>query len=435
MDMFLAHRLKKFAAGPLFSLVLTGAALGDTNSGSQAGWNAYLQSLDNARSMVDRAIKNDPLLADGDSLYRAEGYRWVIRWGTNLQASYWGNESNPGHPVISRCPTQLCKLGWDNPDYTYISVGPLSPEYTYRVFGNRNDARLMLFQIMNHGGFGGGDIGSSESLKVDANGNWEIYLSASKPARSVNWLRLDERSGKLLVRNIFGDWNEREPSIQVEVVSGPDTPPPSLTPDTFSQNGLSIARQLEGAVSNFIGIFQAQKLHEFPTPCTGVLTNCEQNNEKIGGFRDILYTVARYHVPEGKALIISVPAAQARYRNIQLGNVWTESQDYINRQTSLNSTQDHLDEDNVYRYVLAHEDPEYANWLDISDHAYGSIMMRWIFSDPDNPPQAPVATLINVEDLADHMPDSHRRVDTEERRQALRERRQGANKRFNPAGL
>lgn len=422
-------------AGLLLTLALGFAAPAIAESGSRAGWEAYQQSLNNARALVDTAIEADPLIPGGDSLYRTEGYRWVLRWGGNLQARYWGNESGPGHPVVSRCPTLLCKLGWDNPDYSYISVGPFAPGYVYRVFGQRNDALLMLFQIMNHGGLGGGDIESSRGLHIDAAGNWEIHLSASRPEGATNWLKLDDRSDRLLVRNIFGSWSDREPSIQVEVVSGPETPPPSLTPQTFARNGHSIGRQLEGAVENFIAIFQAQGLHEFPVPCTGVLTNCEKDNEEIGGFEDILYTVARYHVPEGKALIISVPAAHAEYRNIQLGNVWTESQDYINRQTSLNSTRDHLDEDQVYRYVLAHRDPGYANWLDIRDHAYGSVMMRWIFPDPADPPQAPVARLIDFTELAEHMPQSHRRVSAEERQQALRERHRGANQRINPAGL
>ena len=208
-----------------------------------------------------------------------------------------------------------------------------------------------------------------------------------------------------------------------------------LSPQQMGLKGLTAGRTLTGMIANFIGIFQAQGLHTFPVPCTGVLTGCEKNNTEIGGFEDILYTVSRYHVPMGKALVIQVPAAQARYRDIQLGNAWTESQDYINKHTSLNSAQDYLDEDGVYRYVLAHEDPGLANWLDISDHPYGSVMMRWIFADLDKPPQAPRVTLVDAADLAKHLPASHRQVTLGERATTIKQRRLEANRRLNPAGV
>jgi hypothetical protein len=404
-------------------------------SGSESGWEAYVAGLQSARALIDKAIADDPLLPEGDSIARAEGYRWVLRQANNQQSQHLGNESNAANPIVRRCPTVVCKLGWDNPDYTYIGVGPMNHRYTYRVFGQRNTVHIMLFQVMNKGGLGGGDISSSESLKIAADGSWELYLSALRPDDVSNWLQLDEQSASLLVRNIFNDWSEVEPSVQVEIIAGPLSGPPVLSPQEFARKGHIAGRTLIGMIASFIKIFQAQGLHQFPVPCTGVLTGCDKNNTEIGGFEDILYTVSRYHVPTGKALIIEVPTAPAKYRDVQLGNVWTESQDYINKHTSLNSAQDYLDEDKVYRYVLAHEDPGLANWLDISDHPYGSVMMRWIFADLEQPPQAPTAKLVDVNEIQQHIPQSHRRVSAAERAAVISERRLGANLRLNPAGV
>ncbi len=416
-------------------LFTTGTLKAQPTLDTEAGWSAYINGIQSARALVDKAIVDDPLLAEGDNLTRAEGYRWVLRQASNLQSQHLGNESNPSHPVIRRCPTVVCKLGWDNPDYTYIGVGPLDAQYTYRVFGQRNSVHIMLFQIMNAGGLGGGDISSSEKLKISEDDSWELFLSTKRPVGARNWLQLDEHSRSLLVRNIFNDWEEVEPSIQVEVTAGAGGKPPQLTPQQFGAKGYAIGKTLEAYISNFIRIFQAQAMHQFPVPCTGVLSGCDKDNTEIGGFEDILYTVSRYHVPQGKALLVEVPAAQAKYRDIQLGNVWTESQDYINKHTSLNSSQDYRDEDNVYRYVLSHEDPGLANWLDISDHPYGSIMMRWIFADLKNPPHAPTAKLVNVAMLPVHIPASHKRVSPEERASLMQRRRIAVNLRLNPAGI
>ncbi|MCB1676922.1 MAG: DUF1214 domain-containing protein [Halioglobus sp.] len=427
-------KLQKLAV--LLALVLcNGAVMAKPETDSEAGINAYIEGLQNAKAVIDKAILDDPLIDDGDSVARAEGYRWAIRMLANRVDRDLGNENNAAYPYVRRCPTLTCKLGWDNPDNTYVTAGPLNPEFSYRVFGKRNTAHLMLLQILNKGGLGGGDLASGRELDVDSDGNWEIILSARQPVGAKNWLKIDEQSERILIRNTFNDWAETEPSILIEVLAGPNVDPPVLTPQIMSRVGNVTGETIPGVMSAFIKIFRALALHDFPTPCTGVLTGCSTNNTEIGGFEDILYTAARYHIPEGKALIIEVPAADAAYRDIQLGNVWTESQDYINRHTSLNSHQDHLDDDGICRYVLSHEDPGYRNWLDVSEHVYGSIMMRWVFADLNHPPKAPQATLVDVEDIGEHMPDSHPRMTKEQRGELMRERRLAVLKRINPAGL
>ena len=386
------------------------------------------------KSIIDQQMLDDPLIDENDALVRAEGYRWVSRILNGLQGRELGNDASPAFPTIHRLPTNIFKLGWDSPDYTYVTLGPLDAEFTYRVYGKRNTVDIILMQVMNKGGYGGGAELSSEDLVVDKHGNYEIILSADKPRNAKNWLQLNERSDVLSLRHIFNDWSNVEASVAIEVIDGPEQEAPVLDVPFFSRAVQTLTQVALFSLDTFSKTAIRYPLHEFPVPCAAILTGCKED-EKMGGSRDILYTVSRYHVPEGKALIVEVPHAAAKFRNIQLGNIWTESLDYANKQTSLNSHQDYLDKDGTYRYILSHQDQGYNNWLDIKHHPYGSMMMRWILADPNDPAVAPKATLVDVEDLKNLVPATHKRVSLEERQAVIKERKQQFNYRINPAGI
>jgi hypothetical protein len=133
-------------------------------------------------------------------------------------------------------------------------------------------------------------------------------------------------------------------------------------------------------------------------------------------------------------LLIEAPHTQSVYQNIQLANIWGESQDYANKQTSLNGFQAKRDSDGIYRYVLAHKDPGVANWLDISDHPEGSVYMRWVLTD-EVTPNKPKVTVLDADELLEHLPQDTPRVNAGEREQILKNRLAGYNRRTNPANL
>ena len=101
-------------------------------------------------------------------------------------------------------------------------------------------------------------------------------------------------------------------------------------------------------------------MNDANVPCRSWVSGCG------GGFGNFS-SGGRYQLNEDEALIIGVPWVPA--------NPWGESHDYTTKQTSLNGFQAHLDNDQVHRYVLAHEDPGVPNWLDISDHPVGFLFI------------------------------------------------------------
>ena len=73
------------------------------------------------------------------------------------------------------------------------------------------------------------------------------------------------------------------------------------------------------------------------------------------------------------------------YTSVHLGNLWGESPDYANHQSSLNGHQTWMGEDRVQRWVVAHRDPGVQNWLDTTGLRKGYLSHRWAYSEL--PPQ------------------------------------------------
>jgi hypothetical protein len=111
---------------------------------------------------------------------------------------------------------------------------------------------------------------------------------------------------------------------------------------------------------------------------------------------------------------------------VQLGDVWYQSLDWVNRQSSLNGQQAVID-DGVFRAVISHREPGIANWLDTTGASQGCITYRW-----NQSASAPVPSLrlVPFDDVADHLPADTARLTPDERAESLRRRRRGALRRF-----
>lgn len=403
--------------------VVTSALLSSAAHGqdSEAGFEAVIAALEAGRETV---LANAP--ADGTD--RAEGLRFLLRM-VEMNLATYTDDHDPAHPGITRCPSKVCSLGFPNPDNTYLAIGPIDDRHTYRVFGNRATVNFIAMQVFNRGALGGGATLTSDELEVAPDGSFEILLDP-RP-QPGNWLKTDSLSQRLIVRNIFDDWDsELEPSFQVEVLgdSG-STPVPVLTSEAFEQGAKGLAGFFRAVVPLFQDLRNRWRLNEFIQPDPGAF------GLPGAGFPNIYYSPARYDLAPDQALIVESRKTAARYRNIQLGNTWLEALDYASRQTSLNGFQAHLDGDGVYRYVLAHSDPGVPNWLDVTGHPQGTMFMRWQSPPADDLPATPRTLVVPLDRLRDFLPANHPSVTPAQRAEILERRQQAYNRFTNPAGL
>ena len=403
-------------------LVWTFALLATTSAAAQSSDDAFgefLQALEQSRQLILEQT-------DEDGTDRAEGLRHLVRL-IEMQNARATDDLDAAHPYIIRCPTVSCRVGFDNPDFTYISVQPISAEYSYRLWGKRGTVPYLSLQIFDNA-FGGEVFMTSEELNVEEDGSYEIILSATEPETYSNWMELKPTASFFIMRNGFYDWdNEIEASIQVEVIAGPVSGPvPVLTPDELVDDLGALSSRLRNIPRSIFGARDTWPVNDVNEPDPGAF------GIPGAGVPSAVSSAGQYELDPDEALIIETPVPDVIHGGIQLGNYWVESIDYASRQTSLNWFQSTPDSDGVIRYVLAHEDPGVPNWLDVGGHRRGTLFMRWQSAVGDDYPAKPTVKLVAFDEIEANLPDDHPTVSAEERADVLRRRYLAVNKRRNP---
>ena len=121
-----------------------------------------------------------------------------------------------------------------------------------------------------------------------------------------------------------------------------------------------------------------------------------------------------------------------QYIGFHLANLWGESLDFANHQSSLNGHQAERDADGGLRYVIAHRDPGVPNWLDTTGQPEGFMALRWAY--PEKPPhdEWPTVAVVKVgfDAIRAHLPAGTRSVSAAERRERIRVRREHVQRRY-----
>jgi len=425
------HRLKSTLVGLALIVLLALNSLpallfsAVTSLDEGVGYDSVVSALGAAGAYVDE--QTEP-----GSVDRAAGYRYALR-RIEMMNNLFMADHGPQAPIVSRCPTRLCKYGFDNPDTTYNMVFPLAGRYAYKVSGNRGTVTYITFQIMNigPGGFNAGGTLESADLVLDENGDFEILLAAENLQNHPNFIPIMADGGaQLLVRQLNTDWlNSVEASLQVEVISPtPDTPeyPAVFDMQAMSKRGLAYGMVIRNQMQVWRDVIAN-------APVNKLETGTKRAGNQDGGFPTNYTATMQYQVDEGEAVILEIPYVPVVYSNIQMGNLWGESLDYGARLVSYNNTQTHLDADGVYRFIIAQSDPGVPNWLDASGHPKGGIFTRW--QSPDRPVPAANVKRVPLSALRDHLPENHPVVTPKMRVDQLKERRAGYNRRLNPTDM
>jgi hypothetical protein len=343
------------------------------------------------------------------ALLRAESSRYLLRVLDNMVLT--GVEvADPAYPRLVRLFDTYRQFGNANPDCVYFYCR-VSPEHTYRIYGNRGTARLLEVQTMdghilagpNHKG-----LVTLSDLEGDAEGNIEIWLSAEP--QPGHWLKLEPDARWLYLRQYYYDWEtERPADLAIERV-GASYPPPVLTPEALARRVDQIVEWIPTWYRHLANM-AASYYSAPPGAMSFVLSK--------SGMAGLYYGKGHFAFGSGEGILVEFKPPPARYWSFQVMNHFWESLEWDVRQTSLNGHQAHLDDDGVFRAVIADVDPGIANWLDTCGHRTGLICGRVL--RPEEPPQASLR-VIKLSDLDRHLPKATRRVSRAERSETLRRR-------------
>jgi hypothetical protein len=390
-------------------------AYGDTpyDETLKRAWDAFCDRIKSASSLVFRET------APSTPLDRATGFQYLSRYiakALNEKFEF----GDPLYPQFWQLQTPTNKSFGDNPDCTYL-VAAIDGEHTYRIVGNRGTVSWVSFIV--HGKKTASTISAinNKDLKTEWDGSFEIVVSPhEQPAK--NWLKSGPGAYQLFVRQFFGEWDTEEPmKIRVERV-GQEEPPPPLTPERL-MSGLKDAAQwmIEDATRWIDFVDHYRNFNQFdPTmpPWVG---------DGAQGALGRTLQFCRWHIQPDEVLLMEVTPPRCSYWNFEMANYWWNSVDYRYRFSSINGKQAILEDDGSVRIAVSHVDPGIPNWLDAGGHIDGMVNQRWVETDSFPTPRT---SLIKVADLPRTLPANARRITDAERKDQLRRRKIGVDRRF-----
>jgi hypothetical protein len=387
-------------------------------------WAEFCAELGDAGQFVFEASQ------PADDIDRAEGVRHVLR----MLARAIGSEMENGdvdHPELGW--VYPSKIGQDNPDGLY-QVAPIDLRHGYRLSGNVGSVRYLGLTLMTFN-FGDGPVEqlltiNGDALPTNPEGEFEVVFSPAPAPDGVppgTWYRLPPKVCRLLVRQFFADWEHELPAdLHLECLD-PDGPAARLDADDVIGRLAGISREMRELVPCWNAYARGHLDRGEVNSFAHVPARNVADVEGLGGSVEQAYGQCWFCLGPDEALLYEVAVPECRYWNLQLGDIWYQSLDWVNHQSSLNDFQAVVDDDGVFRAVVAHRDPGVANWLDTVGTAQGCITYRW--NQAATTP-VPSLRLVRFDEIDASVPNSTRRLSPEARAESLARRRRGALRRF-----
>jgi len=335
----------------------------------------------------------------------ADGHRHMMHV---LQGALYSHfEADPERPVFRRIVSPTRKFRGDNPDAIYFEAY-VRPDREYVVRGNTAGAVYVSITVEEGPGEGRYATGTASGLyddhfDIDADGNFELTLSADEPASGPrNWLRLTPEASRLTTRHYFEEpeYAAADPARHVPMSIRPRVDPGP--PPTWDEQ--RVARAIE-RVGNFMRgdtIDQPPRKPEEQPSWVSTVPNVFNPPELPGDMAfaamDIAYTMAPYLLGPDDALVMTGRFPECRFANVSLWNRYIQTYDYNNRRVGLNRKQTTLEPDGSYRMVIAHQDPGHPNWIDTEGRPFG--MVYWRFVLPEGPIDTPRCERVTFADIA-----------------------------------
>lgn len=368
--------------------------------------------------MIEGLRRAGEVLRSADPAGLAAGYRHLLVLLTlGIDEALRPSDAFEPHLAPGNVDAVL-KWGMDCPDAAYLGA-PLRGDAVYRITGARGSVRYLGFQVM--AGMASAANVVVDDLDLGRDGSLELWLSAEP--RAGNWMQIPTGRSGLVVRQFFYDWENEVPArLSIERVEG------GAPAEPWPVAGSGVARQLV-ALGEFVEASlkfwreveeggRAQGLNRFREPVA---------RTDLGGAAESVTVWGSWDLTDDEALVIEVAPPDALYWSVALGNYWWESIDYADHQSSLNGHQAVLDDDGVFRAVVAHRDPGVANWLDTTGERRGPMIFRWVRAAAA---PVPAARVVPFGSIGEALPPATTRMDPDARRAVIARRRVGVRRRF-----
>jgi hypothetical protein len=333
--------------------------------------------------------------APRDAFQQTEGVRYLSRL-TRAALEAYVEYGDVEFPELRRMVHETVKLGADNPDNFYLNA-QISGKFEYRITGKRNTIDYLGFftQNGNYGTTGGMlpcGVLESKDLRVEADGSFEIILSRTKKGK--NWLKVEENTSLLMVRQTFYDRKTEVPAeLKIENLNGQKVPQP-VTPEKIDRGLETAALFVAGAPLLFAKWAKDFQKHTNKLP----VFDAEKSNA-AGGDAGIIYHHSYWKLQDDQALVIAFIPPECNTWNFQLNNYWMESLDYRYFPVSINKNSAKTETDGSVRIIISEINPGLPNWIDTCHHREGTMCLRWYRVKVGVRPVEPACSVVKISDL------------------------------------
>ena len=209
-----------------------------------------------------------------------------------------------------------------------------------------------------------------------------------------NWLKIEEDTSLLIVRQTFYDKDKEEAAeITIENMDRRKVPDP-VTPGRIDEGLKTASMFVAGASLLFARWAKGFQRHTNRLPLFDPATS-----NAAGGDDQIKYHHSHWQLNEDEALVIEVRPPACDNWNFQLNNYWMESLDYRYHRVCINKANADLNPDGSVRIVVAHSDPGLPNWLETCSHLEGTMCWRWYRLADGAGPVEPACQVVKFTDI------------------------------------
>ena len=342
--------------------------------------------------------------------------------------------NDPDFPVFFRQMDDRYRYGGPDLNIAYF-MAALRGDAQYKVRGNNGGRALNLGALWQH------------EISTDDDGTFAVTIGGDKTEGNWSPLPLDLQGdvdipdqyptagAGLTIRRYDWDWDgEQAPGwLSIERIDKNAPPYPAPTDSHTLATQISNATKLFNAAGRW-WIQRAARVREQNT--ANVITPPSTTPPGVINFKApasagkpwLYYGIIAYDLDEDDAIVIETGQPDGDYWSFTLYNAWWESPDIMNRQTSLNQNQVHVDADGKVRFIIAPQDPAAPNWLDSGDGRRGFLHYRWFRPDKSIP--EPIAKMVKIAKVHQSLPPGHPHIAPDQRRAILSKRREQLAKRF-----
>jgi len=317
------------------------------------------------------------------------------------------------HPILLSGTGPFTKMGLDNPDTLYFGTKMVAGS-EYVIVGARGTTTDLSFQYLA-GEYTDESVPESEVAFDDR----ELDIAADG---SFEWRFTPQRSGQLVIREVYGDWSQRRGSLAIYRTDTSGRAPAQPTRDMVENQFALAASELIQRVKTWLQFPQWFYLN---LPVNTLVAP----RVTPGGLSTQYSSAGHFELTPEQALIITLPASDTPYQGFQLGSMWYISLDYINHQTSLNGAQAQVDPDGNIRIVVADQNPGLTNWVETLGHRRGYLQFRWQrLSRAMGESDGPAVQVVDIDAIPETLPFfTHNRISEADWREriALRQRQVG----------